>query len=326
MRDLLRSCPPELREAYHLMSIAKANGDTEAQQRANELALKAVEKGGPEVRNSFMQNISKQMPEIAEKLNKDMSGPGSKDPRAMMEGLHEEAVNHAMKKDEDPGARIDNLRKEMEEGQKSTRAELDRLQAKQDELEKIRSPEEFFKFMKEEGITQEDIQRIFSGDQDHMQTRFNETLEQKEAKKASEKSLEALKKVDEVHGALFGTSKEEPEEKVPEEVPQKPARRAPSPPKEPEVTIPVYRLQYQKDEAGKYTSVELKCTLPGVADMSGINLDLSDRHLRLTTVAPAPRYAVNAGPFPVLIDPNGARAKYSKKREELSISVPAKLN
>merc|ERR1719218_450162 len=204
----------------------------------------------------------------------------------MMEGLQSEAAKQAMEQEDATESRIENLRKEMEEGQKATRAELDRLQAKQDELKKIRSPEGFFKFMKEEGITQEDIQRIFSGDQDHMQTRFNETLEQKEAKKASEKSLAALKKVDEVHGALFVTSKEEPEEKVPEEVPQKPARRAPSPPKEPEVTIPVYRLQYQKDEAGKYTSVELKCTLPGVADMSGINLDLSDRHLRLSTQAP----------------------------------------
>jgi len=40
---------------------------------------------------------------------------------------------------------------------------------------------------------------------------------------------------------------------------------------------------------------------------------------------PHPRYAVNAGPFPVLIEPGMARAKYSKKREELSISVPAKV-
>jgi len=88
----------------------------------------------------------------------------------------------------------------------------------------------------------------------------------------------------------------------------------------------MYRLQYQKDEAGKYTVVELKCNLPGVADMSVINLDVSEKHLRLSTMAPAPLYAVNAGPFPVLIDPSGARAKYSKKREELSISVPAKMD
>merc|ERR1719399_190868 len=74
MRDMLRRMPPELQEAYHIMSIAKANGDTEAQQKASALALKAVEKGGPEVKDAFMKNIAEQMPEIAGKLNKDMSG------------------------------------------------------------------------------------------------------------------------------------------------------------------------------------------------------------------------------------------------------------
>merc|ERR1719298_363186 len=186
----------------------------------------------------------------------------------------------------------------MLEGQKATRREMEELEKRQAELERIKDPEDF------------------------MQARFNETLEKRSTEKSKE-TTDALKKVEELHGTLFGPDTPE-ETHAPEPAPERPARRAPSPPKEPEVTIPMYRLQYQKDEAGKYTSVELKCTLPGVADMSGINLDLSDRHLRLTTVAPAPRYAVNAGPFPVLIDPNGARAKYSKKREELSISVPAK--
>merc|ERR1719271_2266999 len=124
MRDMLRGMPTELQEAYHLMSIAKANGDTEAQQRASALALKAVENGGPEVKNAFMQNVAKQMPEIAGKLNKDMKGikPGAMDPKAMLEGLQEEAVQHAVTKKmseeaEDTSIRIDSLRKEMEEGQ-----------------------------------------------------------------------------------------------------------------------------------------------------------------------------------------------------------------
>lgn len=332
MRDLLRTMPVELQEAYHLMSIAKANGDTKAQQRASELALKAVEKGGPEVRNTFMNNVAKQMPEIAGRLSKDMSGVDL-DPKSVMEGLQNDMVNHRLAQDKSSGnlddaeERIEKLRREMEEGQKSTRAELDELQKKQEELERIRNPEEFFKFMKDEGITQEDLQRIFSGDEEHMKARFNETMEKKEEEKkqTKKKSEEALDKVNQLHGALFG--EDHPEESpAPEPAPEKPARRAPSPPREPEPTIPMYRLQYQKDEAGKYTAVDLKCTLPGIADMSAINLDIAERHLRISTVASAPRYAVNAGPFPVLVDPSGARAKYSKKREELSISVPAKLN
>jgi len=324
MRDMLRTMPPELQEAYHLMSISRQNGDVAAQQRANELALKAVEKGGPEVKEAFMKNVAEQMPEIAGKLNKDM------DPKAMLDGFKGAALQQAVDRnkaaeEEDTTLRIDSLRTQMEEGQKATRAEMDKLQQKQEELERIKNPEDFFKFMTEEGMTQEDLQRIFSGDEQHMQDRFNDTIEEKTAEKdGAKESADALKKVNELHGALFGLEPEEPP--APRAVVAKPVRKAPAPPLEPEVMIPMYRLQYQKDEAGKYTVVELKCTLPGVADMSVINLDVSEKHLRLSTVSPAPRYAVNAGPFPVHIDPSGARAKYSKKREELSICVPAKLD
>jgi len=180
------------------------------------------------------------------------------------------------------------------------------------------------KFMQEEGITDADLQRIFSGDEQFMQARLNDTLEKQMAKdregNGSKDAAEALKKVDDLHSTLFGEDTPE-EEKAPEPV----VVKEPEAPAEPEVTIPMYRLQYQKDEKGKYTVVELKCSLPGVADMSCVNLDVSEKHLRLSTMDPAPRYAVNAGPFPVLIDPSGARAKYSKKREELSISVPCKV-
>jgi len=216
----------------------------------------------------------------------------------------------------------------MEEGQKETRKQMEELEKKQQDLERIRNPEEFFKFMTEEGISPEDLQRIFSGDEAHMKARFEDTLKEKNADNLPAASEQALKKVNHLHSTLFGTDPEEEEPKAPEPEPKPEKKKKPKAPepKEPEVTIPMYRLQYQKDEAGKYTVVELKCNLPGIPDMSAINLDVSDRHLRLSTIAPAPLYAVNAGPFPVLIDPSGARAKYSKKREELSISVPAKTD
>jgi len=338
VRDMLRTMPPELQEAFYLMQVAKSNGDTVAQQRASALALQAVQKGGPEVRAEFMKNVAKEMPEIAGKLSKDMVGDVGADATSLLQGLqNDQAVLQAAMKlgglenEKDPTLKIDTLRDNMLEGQKATRTEMENLQKKQDELEKIKNPEDFFKFMAEEGMTQEDLQRIFSGDEQHMQSRFNETVEKTMSKGVEKdttvKSADALKNVEELHSTLFGTEPEEAEAETPA-IADKPKRRAPSPPKEPEVTIPMYRLQYQKDEAGKYTVVELKCTLPGVADMSAIDLDLSERHLRLFTHATdtAPRYAVNAGPFPVLIDPSRARAKYSKKREELSISVPAKAS
>ena len=95
-------------------------------------------------------------------------------------------------------------------------------------------------------------------------------------------------------------------------------------PELPEVILPNHRLQYKKDGDGKYVAMELICELPGVQDMSCIVLDIAEKHVRLSTVDPAPRYVVNAGPFPVLIDPSAAKAKFSKKRAELSVLVPAK--
>jgi len=330
MREMLRGMPPELQEAYHLMTISRQTGDVAAQQRASELALRAVRNGTPEVKQSFLENMSEQMPDAVDTLTQELDS--GKDASDVLKNLQEDAVRRKCQAQEaeDTKDRIDSLRKQMEDGQQATRKELDNLQKKQEELEKIRSPEEFFKFMSESGLGQEDFQRIFSGDEKHMQARFNEVIEKQIGngveKKVSQDSAEALKAAEELHSNLFGPDepeKSEPAEPPPAEKPKE--KKEKKKPEEPEVIIPMYRLQYEKDDAGRYTSVELKCSLPGIADMSAINLDISDKHLRLSTCAPAPRYAVNAGPFPVLIDPNSARAKYSKKREELSISVPAKL-
>merc|ERR1712100_530136 len=96
---------------------------------------------------------------------------------------------------EDTSDRIASLRKEMEEGQKATRREMEELEKKQQDLERIRDPEEFFKFMQEEGITQEDLQRIFSGDEAHMKARFEDTLKKRDADKLPLASEQALKEV-----------------------------------------------------------------------------------------------------------------------------------
>lgn len=332
MRDMLRTMPPELQEAYHLMSLGRQNGDKKAEQRAQELALKAISKGSPEVKESFMKNVGEQMPELVGKLSEDMASGVADDPAKLLAGLQDEATRHAakekLKADDssgDFGGRVADLKRDMEEGQKATRKELENLSKKMEELERIRDPEAFFKFMQEGGMNQEDMQRILSGDEAHMQARFNETVDKSMSKGTEETqaaSQKALRTVEELTSVLGGTPLEEPAQA--EEAPKPAKKKAPAAPKEPEVQVPMYRLQYQKDESGKYTAVELKCSLPGVADMTAINLDVAERHLRIHTVAPAPKFAVNAGPFPVLIDPSGARAKYSKKREELSITVPAK--
>lgn len=339
MEELLRGMPRDLQEAYQLSAISKQSGDPAAQRRASELALRAVQNGSPEVQREFLRNISEQMPEAAAKLSSQlMAGPGvapaSKDPKQLLEAMEEEAAIGLAKKklEESPeeiGLRVDSLREQLLSGQEATRKELESLKKQQEDLEKIKSPEEFFKFMHQGGLNPEDMQRIFSGDTQHMEAKCKEMLEKSTEEHADQRrrSEAASLAADEIHSSLFGRSEDKPVTSStpadsPKAVPPEPSRRPA--PAEPEVQIPMHRLQYQKDPNGRYTTVELRCNLPGVADMSGINLDVSEKHIRLSTDHPLPRYAVNAGPFPVLIDPSAARAKYSKKREELCVSVSAK--
>mmetsp|Transcript_30058 Transcript_30058/g.54613 ORF Transcript_30058/g.54613 Transcript_30058/m.54613 type:complete len:393 (-) Transcript_30058:63-1241(-) len=339
IEELLRGMPRDLQEAYQLSAISKQSGDPAAQRRASELALRAVQNGSPEVQREFLRNISEQMPEAAAKLSSElMAGPGvepsSKDPKQLLETMEEQATAALTKKKlaespEEIGTRVDNLREQLLAGQESTWKELENLKKQQEDLERIKSPEEFFKFMHEGGLKPEDMQRIFSGDTQHMEAKCKEMLEKSTEEHAEQRSRSeaASQAAEEIHSSLFGRSEDKPDASstpaaTPKAVPATPSR--PPPPAEPEVKIPMYRLQYQKDSDGRYTTVELRCNLPGVADMSGINLDVSEKHIRLSTEPPVPRYAVNAGPFPVLIDPSAARAKYSKKREELCVSVSVK--
>lgn len=346
VREALRGMPPELQEAFRLQQIANQSGDPAAKQRAGELALRAVKNGSPQIQRDFIENISKHDPEVAKQLSREMqigAGSSSSPVASAKEGLAS------------LDGTIQSLRSRMEEGAEQTKKQLSALQAQQDQLGRLKSPEDMLKFMHEEGdMTPEDMQRIFAGDQMHMENKVREVLD-KATKSAARKekgegnlgdferdSEQALKEVELLHKTLTGADDSEDRGVV--SVVAKGANGRPAaaeasrdveavqvvrPPrkeekKEPEVTIPDYRLRYSKDEdSGRFTGVTLQCTLPGVTSMSAIALDVSEKHMRLTTSAPAPRYAVNAGPFPVLLDPGAARAKFSKKRGELTVEVPA---
>jgi hypothetical protein len=278
------------------------------------------------VRDAFIQNVSKEMPEIAGLLSKELAVDAKSDATQLLKDMQNEAVRQKVSEAEDPNKRFDSLRKTMEEGQRATQKELENLRNRQDELERLRTPEDVMKFMTEGGITQEDFQRIMSGDEEHMRKKFSEQIDSQLDTDRDGKSLKeyenTLEQIEEIHKLVNSENVDMPDSKA--DVTKALEDKKPPAPKEPEIIVPMYRLQYEKDESGRMTVVELKCNLPGVADMSVINLDVSEKHIRLNTVAPAPRYCVNAGPFPLRIDPSVARAKYSKKREELSISVPAK--
>mmetsp|Transcript_10483 Transcript_10483/g.32536 ORF Transcript_10483/g.32536 Transcript_10483/m.32536 type:complete len:359 (+) Transcript_10483:91-1167(+) len=320
MQDLLRSMPVELQEAYHLLAMSRANGDLAAERRANELVLAAIRKGGPEVQRDFLKELGKQMPDAAKVLAGTMTSRPAEPASAA-----EEPDNLS--------ERIDTLRDRMEKGAAATRQQLDRLQKQQEQVESLRGPEDFFKLLKQEGLGDGDLQRILSGDQAHMEKCVQQMLDTASSPGTGvnlDETELAIKAADDLHASICRDEAPAPADPRPPEtepapaVPSRPVRETRKP--EEDAKIPDHRLQYQKDAEDRYVGVELRCTLPGVADMSAIALDISEKHVRLSTCAPGPRYVVNAGPFPVLIEPTAARAKYSKRREELFVSVPAKVD
>jgi len=228
---------------------------------------------------------------------------------------------------------LETLKARMTSGIESAEKEMEAMQAQHDRLMSIRSGEDFFKQMKENGLTNEDLQRIFTGDTEHMENKVQEMIDKATVKKddsmiAAEKAVETVEKVQQALKSDFqkpesfsqeGTSESSNAIPVESDCQQKKLS-------EPEVKVPMYRLQYKKDARGCYESIEMRCNLPGVAKLSDITLDVSERNIRLTTHPSGPKYAVNSGPFPVLIDPNNATAKYSRKREELFVAVGAKTN
>jgi hypothetical protein len=326
--DMFKNLPGELREAFRLMAISKQTGDTKAQERANELAMKAIEKGGPEVQQRFQQEMLQQAsknPEARKEIEKTMN--------QAMSGGYPTSKTKSMSIDElQSGAKsvvgdMDSLRSQMEKGQKKAQKQMEALKKQQDDLEKLvhnGSPEDFFKFMHQQGLTEADMQRAFSGDEKHMENVVKQMLDKTDEAETDPTETEGLKKalecVDQLHNGLMGNDL--PDDKAPESEPPKPEKKKVKAKSTPEASIAQHRVQYQKDDAGRITSVELRAELPGVEGMAGIELDVSERHLRLSTKAPA--FVVNVGPFPVLVDATASRAKFSKKRQELTISIPAK--
>jgi len=317
--EVLKNMPPELQEAYRLMAIAKATGDLKAQKRANELALRAVQNGNPDVRRQFVEQVGQHMPEVAEKLVTEMNR--GTDPAKFLDSLEEEGVPIAQTS-VDVNDTIGALREQMKKGAEATSRQLEQLEKQQGEIERLKSPEDLLTFMQSGGMSQEDLQRIMGGDMAHMEGTVQKMLDQAVETKPGENAEKAIEAAEGLHAALFG--EEQKSTLAPATAGDATPKPKPRPPPEPEVVIPMHRLQYKKDDDGRYQSVELRCSLERVADMSAVLLDVSERHIRLNTVAPAPLYAVNAGPFPILLDPSAARAKFSKKRQELTVTVPAK--
>lgn len=318
--DMFRQLPGELQEAFRLMQISKETGDEKAMARANELALKAVEKGGPEMKKNFQQEVMRQT----------AKNPEAK--MAMEEMMNSSAPSPAESRGDqldDLSDRISMMQQEMQASAACAQKNADALQQQQEALENIENPEDFAKFLAQQGLSPDDLQRLMSGDEAFMKQTFDKAIsnvEPPEFKKSVEKADAVMNVVDTIHKQL---NSDEPDLVAPP-MPSRPAEskredapvRAPPRTKSaPEPKIPEHRVQYEKDESGRLQSVQLRCELPGVNGMADIELDVSERYLRLRTLTPA--YVVNVGPFPALVEGGAARAKFSKKKQELTLTVPA---
>jgi len=324
--EMFQNLPGELREAFRLQQIAHSTGDPKAQQRAQELAMEAIEKGGPEVKKKFQAEMMKEMSkhpqartEIEKTMNSAMSGSGNSNPGGYPSSDLKEATGDTL-------SNLNSLRDEMEKGQKRAQEQMEKLRKQQEDMEKLAtngSPEDFFKFMHNQGLSEEDLQRAFQGDEKHMESVVKKMLDKTDGDPDADPGLKkALSAVDQLHSGLCDDDWTRDMPAEPEPTKPTPEKKKAKPKPMPEAKIAEHRVQYQKDDTGRVTSVELRAELPGVESMAGIELDVSERHLRLHTKAPA--YLVNVGPFPVLVDATAARAKFSKKRQELTLSVPAK--
>lgn len=322
--------PKDLRDAMNIMRYSKLTGDKNAQQKATELAMKAVEDGGPEVRAKF---------EEAVKLMMEKEGVTEKQAIG--------AAESSSKLGEEVGGELGGLRGRMQEQLKATQKQLEGLQEQQQRLENLQSPEDFFKFLHESGFSPEDMQRALTDEEfgkELLEKKFRE--DQANAQVLSEdvmKQVEALST--DLQGVLSsddvpdssssrsataekGRSGRKEAAAVPLAegtsegsrnscgfVPERPF------PGEEVTEIPNHRVQIVGGESpGSAKELVVVVELPGITGMAGVQLDVAESTLRLHTTT-EPRYSLSVGPFAFRVDPEQAKAKFSKKKEELTVRL-----
>merc|ERR1712196_165203 len=81
----------------------------------------------------------------------------------------------------------------------------DALNKQQEALEQLKSPEDIMKFMSEGGMSMEDMQRMFSGDQAFMEEKMKAMIE-RQSGPGSKKLEETVKEADVLHSSLMGST------------------------------------------------------------------------------------------------------------------------
>jgi len=353
--------PKDLRDAMNIMKYSKMTGDDKAREKATELAMKAVEDGGPEVRAKFEEAVKMMMEK--EGITKEDMDSATRTARGDGEGAAGE---------------LGGLKGRMQQQLEATQKYMDQLQKQQSQLESLQSPEDFFKFLHERGFSPEDMQRAMTDEEfgkELMEKQFA-----KDAANAQVISEDVMKEVESLSANLsdvlssndvpdgpassvsstIKSGNKRKEEARPQQQQQghkksdagggsKWVSEAPLPGEsdaafqsrsaaaalrveeveedEQGNEIPKHRVQQvmAEDGSGKLKEIVVTVELPGVSGMAGVNLEVSARELRLSTTT-APFYALTAtwgpsGPLTIPVDPDAAKAKFSKKKEELTVRL-----
>lgn len=354
--------PQELLDAFSMMRFAHMTGNEQARQKATELAMRAVEDGGPDVRARF---------EEAAKMMMGKQGITGDVPTSQAE-LEKAAASWggAAASPADRGAELESVQDRMKRQLEATQEQMQELQRQQSQLESLQSPDDFFRFLHDRGFSQEDVQRALN-DQEFGQQLMEKTFEKDQANAqlvsddlmtqvealsddlkdvlgrntsgddggsaaagASSPSGSEKKLATEVVASVAaeaakatrqGAPKQHDDRSTSAEKREKMALVAPddgSPSAAvEEAATPEHQVQVVKDEAsGAPTEIVVTISLPGVAGMADVDLEVSERQLRLSTKT-APLYLLRLPPFETCVDPNQARAKFSKKKGELVVRL-----
>ena len=191
------------------------------------------------------------------------------------------------------------------------------VEAQMKALEKLQGPEDFFKFLSASGLSPEEIQQSMS-DPSRAGDLLDRTLNQKlgVSEEKEEETEKFLSKIDRLHDICV---KNAPLRKDELETASEPRKQGPAPPpprplrpSAPQLKTATYRLKLGRSQTVALVYCEL------TKGMRGVTLDVSQSNV----VLGLPGYNKLNIVLPQPIDPDRTKAKFSRKAQELRITMP----
>ena len=307
---------PRLVEAARLIQLGQKNGDMASLKKAEKLTREAlVSQGmGPEQINRLLGTTPIATPVPAKKEKQrpirqyDISKPADqKEARSVFE------------------SGIEELNKQSAQ-----------LLAEQEKLEQIATaggPEDFFEYMKSQGMTEEDIMALMSGDKSVMQKavdkktaelddatrstvdRVDEVAAQIDGLKSGKLSPDDIAEAEERRAQEVAGVPPKPKEgiwKAPSKAPSKPEERTKAtPPQVQQQAVPTYTIEPVDD------SLQVMIELPGVQSVGDIDIDVTRTRLELEVEG---LYELKVR-LPQPVDDDSVKAKWVKQEHKLCLTL-----